>query len=261
MDHVIVGYDGSPHAGAALGWAAREADLRHTRLCVLTVADPRTTSADDLRARMSPDIREAAGGVAVEHRVEHGDVAARLVRACDSADLLVVGSRGRGALAGRLLGSVSHACLHAAPCPVVVVREQQPEVHGVVLVGVDGSAAARHALTVAAEEARRREAVLHAIHAVHWDHVGAELLAPTVHDLLDWGKHLLGKELAETGVSAHAYVVHGYAEDSLTRHSTHADLLVLGARGHSPLATLILGSTADHCARHAHCPAMVVRTP
>lgn len=260
MDQVIAGYDGSAHARAALGWAAEEARLHDVPLRVLTVTDTRAAPAGPLRARLRPEIEEITGGMA-EHHVEDGGTAARLVGACGHDDLLVVGSRGHGPLAERLLGSVSHACLHAAPCPVVVVRERPARSGDVVLVGVDGSAAGRQALVVAAEEARLRGAVLHAVHAVHWDHVGAEMIAPTVHQLLDWGRHLLAKELAEAGVDAHALVIHGYADDLLVRHSAHAALLVLGARGHSALTRLLLGSTADHCARHAHCPTMIVRTP
>lgn len=62
-------------------------------------------------------------------------------------------------------------------------------------------------------------------------------------------------------MTAHPEVIHGYPADILTRRSTHADLLILGARGHNPLANLLLGSTADHCARHAHCPTMIVHAP
>ncbi len=263
MDRVITGYDASPPAATALDWAVGQARRHDAELHVLTVVDSGTQSlaTDDLledRARLRADIDRITDGYPVAHRVEHGDAAARLVEACGGADVLVVGSRGRGPFAERLLGSVSHACLHAAPCPVVVVREQPDQNHGVVLVGVDGSTAGRHALTVAADEARRRGATLQAVHVVHWEHLDAEWAAPSVRELLDCGEHLIAKELAETGVSADAEVIHGYPTDILTRRSRGADLVVVGTRGHSPLATLLLGSTADYCARHAHCPTMIV---
>jgi len=194
----------------------------------------------------------------VVHDIEYGDPAGRLVHACETSDVLVVGSRGRTRMAERLLGSVSHACLHTAPCPVVVVRDNPGPRHRTVMIGVDGSAAARQALTVAAEEAHLRGATLHAVHAVHWDHTGAEWITPTVHDLLGWGRRLLDKELGETGVTAHSEVIHGYPGDVLTRRSARADLLVVGSRGHTPLANLLLGSTADQCARYARCPRMII---
>lgn len=61
-------------------------------------------------------------GVHVRRSVVHGYAAPVLLGRCDSAELLVVGSRGRGGFAALLLGSVSHALLQTAPCPVAVVR-------------------------------------------------------------------------------------------------------------------------------------------
>lgn len=259
MGRVIAGYDGSHTSRAALAWAVHQAELHHAKLQVITVVDHRPTDqyADEVRARFHPDISRILGPMTVDYRVEHGDPASELVRECEKTDVLVVGSRGRGPLAEWLLGSVSHACLHAAPCPVVVVRQEPSQPHGVVLVGVDGSADSRLALTVAAEEARLRGATLHAIHAVHWDRVGTELMTPTVHELLGWGKHLLNQELTGAGVTAHPEVIHGSPSEILTRRSEHADLLVLGKLGHTPPANLLVGSTADHCARCARCPTMV----
>ncbi|HEU5109132.1 MAG TPA: universal stress protein, partial [Micromonosporaceae bacterium] len=66
-------------------------------------------------------------------------------------------------------------------------------------------------------------------------------------------------ELIRTGVTGRPIVIPGHAGDALVRHSAHADLLVIGTRGHGSLASLLLGSTAEHCARYARCPVMVVR--
>jgi nucleotide-binding universal stress UspA family protein len=206
-------------------------------------------------------LEELAGGYPVTPRHGYGDVAAELVAACADADLLVVGSRGRGPLKGLVLGSVSRACLAHAPCPVVVVRPQPEEAppRGRVIVGVDGSDHSRQALRVAADEARLRGVALHVLHAVHWDHSGEELLIPTRKQLVEWGRKLVAAELAATGVKGRPVVVHGDASEVLVRHSTHADLLVVGSRGRNPAAGLLLGSTSEHCARHAHCPVMVNR--
>lgn len=66
--------------------------------------------------------QERYPGVKVEHRVVHGNTREALIEASRSAQLVVVGTRGRGGFAGLLLGSVSQALLHHAHCPVAVVR-------------------------------------------------------------------------------------------------------------------------------------------
>ena len=73
----------------------------------------------DLDAAVSDLVPPA--GVAVELDVKQGIAAEVLVESSRDADLLVVGSRGRGGFAGLLLGSVSQRCAERASCPVVVV--------------------------------------------------------------------------------------------------------------------------------------------
>jgi nucleotide-binding universal stress UspA family protein len=116
----------------------------------------------------------------------------------------------------------------------------------------------RQALRVAAEEARIRAAGLHAVHAVHWDSVGGEWITPTTEQLVEWGQKLVEAELVRTDVAARTVIIHGKPRDVLVRHSAHADLLVLGARGRGSLAAMLLGSVSDYCAQHAHCPVMIV---
>jgi nucleotide-binding universal stress UspA family protein len=62
------------------------------------------------------------GAFTLQTEVVEGPPALMLLRAAADADLLVVGSRGHGAFAGMLLGSVSEHCVHHANCPVVVIR-------------------------------------------------------------------------------------------------------------------------------------------
>lgn len=141
---IVVGFDGSAPALAALRWAADEAALRGVELHVLRAWD----LTQELAALLSqhgmaegvPAEAEVAG--IVQARLEH-DVAAALpadhpatvrcrageahpvallVEAAAGADLLVLGPRGRGRVASLLLGSVTLACVQQAPCPVVVAH-------------------------------------------------------------------------------------------------------------------------------------------
>jgi nucleotide-binding universal stress UspA family protein len=138
---VVVGVDGSPAAEAALGYAFEQAEeLREPLTVVHAWIDPITLTTLGAAMPVVPDpmsyardqdtmLTELLAGwgdkhpeVVVHRRVEHDHVVKGLVRASTGAALLVVGCRGRGALASRLLGSVSHGVLHLASCPVAVVH-------------------------------------------------------------------------------------------------------------------------------------------
>ncbi|WP_431913371.1 universal stress protein [Nonomuraea jabiensis] len=265
MKRILVGFDGSHGATAALSWALGQARLHHADLLPWTVLPEQTdmTAGDDVVLEaLRQAVKDISQGAA-ELRLSRGQPAAELTAACTDADLLVVGSRGRSPVAGLLLGSVSRGCLHQAPCPVTVVpdRPRPARAYGRVIVALDGSAPSRHALRLAAEEAALRGAELHAVHAVSWDPLGAELITPDVDDLVAWGERLLAGELAEARVQARPVVVPGHPAEVLTRLGSQADLLIVGCRGHSRLAGMLLGSTSDYCAQHAPCPVMVAPGP
>jgi nucleotide-binding universal stress UspA family protein len=144
---IVVGVDGSDESKAALRFALEEAKLRGAKLrCIHAWAYPymgdptglATAVAADLFGRMSEDaqaqltgvVAEVAGGspgVEIEQAVAEGPPASVLIDAAEHADLLVVGSRGRGGFAGLILGSVSHQCASHAPCPVVIVPHRAGE--------------------------------------------------------------------------------------------------------------------------------------
>jgi nucleotide-binding universal stress UspA family protein len=86
------------------------------------------SQADQLLAALVGEVEEQVGGVEVRRTVvEDRHPAKALVELSADADLLVVGSRGRGAFSEMLLGSVSHAAVLHAVCPVVVVPSQRGE--------------------------------------------------------------------------------------------------------------------------------------
>lgn len=139
METIAVGVDGSKHAEAALGFAAQEASLRGARLLIVCVWDipmmiepvgnyPEESFEalrEDAESIVGPAVARVAELqplVACEGKVIEGRPAAVLLEEAQQADMIVVGSRGRGGFASLLLGSVSQQLVHHAPCPVVVVR-------------------------------------------------------------------------------------------------------------------------------------------
>lgn len=144
--HIVVGVDGSPHSRAALVWAAREAEMRHCPLDVVYgwqikgeprppgdwggVAPPVEAYQEQAQRRTQAIVDEVLPrGVACELTVHamHKPAGRALLSFCGTADLLVVGSKDRGRLAGWLVGSTSDDALKSATCTVVVVR---PPVEG-----------------------------------------------------------------------------------------------------------------------------------
>ena len=123
---VLVGVDGSADAVAAVGLAAEIAERDQDPLVALGVM-PRVGARDD-DDRWRRIVAEGVAGIAEDHPdlpvhedVVHGTADQELVRRAGGARLVVLGSRGRGALAGALLGSTSQAVAGRASCPVVVL--------------------------------------------------------------------------------------------------------------------------------------------
>ncbi len=119
---VVVGIDGSEAAAAALRLALREAKLRGTSLRAVYVWHGDEGEARRLLADAIDAAGDEAAGVDVEQVLCRNDSpAAALAAEAESADLLVLGTRGRGGLHELLDGSVSFDCRRHAACPVMVV--------------------------------------------------------------------------------------------------------------------------------------------
>lgn len=284
---VVVGVDGSDGARRALAWGLREARLRRVGVRVVTVwtGDPPpghggglTTVAEfeqALEARMRSDTAEAAqatasAAVSVVAEVRYGHPARSLIDIAGDDGVLVVGSRGMGGLRGLVLGSVSQQCAQYAACPVVVVRGDVPgdrtaELRRVV-VGVDGSEHSVAAARVARAEAALRDAELHVVHTFADTVSGYGGMPWVVPDttLAEQAEATLRESLRAAGPNAlgdrvRAEVRLGIDWDVLLDVAEGADLLVVGSRGRSGWAGLLLGSVGLHAVTAAPCPVMVVR--
>jgi len=285
---IVVGVDGSAHARQALRFALAEAALRGARVVVVgswAVPPLAATgvgmipafdllraelgdSANEVLARELAEVSDAAAGVEVEQHVAQGDAAGVLVEAAAGAELLVVGSRGRGGVTGTVLGSVSRACLHHAPCPVAVVHDAGPTERSRIVVGVDGSPGASAALEWACAEARLRDVGVYAVCAYDepWGIASlgmssaaavAELrtaLAADAEGALD-----AAQATAPEGVGVTAEAVQGAAGPALVSASDGSALLVVGSRGRGGFKSLLLGSVSQYCAAQARGVVVVVR--
>lgn len=261
---IVVGVDGSPSATGAARWAAREAALRG--LPVRLVAVVRRPSHDPLRtgqlrvdgraaqrlAAAAAEVAAAAPGVQVLRLLARGSVVGVLDLLARDAELVVVGSRGRGPVTGALMGSVGVAVAESAGRPVVIVHdtlgsEPARDDSDPVVVGI-AEAADEGVLRFAFDEAQRRGAPLHLVHAAA---PGQDRLPAAVHRLLGdvGGRH--------PAVAVVTRVVHERPAAALIRLSATAQLVVTGAREAK-------GVTARRAAvhralmRHGRCPTVVV---
>ena len=146
MGVIVVGVDDSEGAKVALRFALEEAKLRGATLRAVHAWQFGSIGASGIEGAYPvigadlSDLHHAAeaaleaaveevvsdrGEVGVERRVVEGAAASVLVDESRDAELLVVGSRGRGGIAGLLLGSVSQQCAHHAACPVVIVPHER----------------------------------------------------------------------------------------------------------------------------------------
>jgi nucleotide-binding universal stress UspA family protein len=136
---IVVGVEGSKGSKNALKWALDEARYRNAVVDVVTAYLPTYVPAapdfgyvppdpvyplEELRNMQDADLDQVAAGssMTIERRLLKGRAADTLIMAAEGADMLVVGSRGRGGFRGLLLGSVSQQIAQHASCAVVIVR-------------------------------------------------------------------------------------------------------------------------------------------
>lgn len=144
IQKILLCTDGSEHALKAAQWAVDMAPALHAELILVSVFNPpvgsllwtvapEPMSLDD-KIYSGDTVREAltkataalleAAHVPFRMVVEMGDPVQKIVEIAqqEQADLILMGSRGMGGFKSLLLGSVSDAVLHHAPCPVLIVR-------------------------------------------------------------------------------------------------------------------------------------------
>ena len=280
---IVAASDGSEESLRAVDWAAREAVLRGAPLRIVSApgllprmaasqghseyetvsdvirdeSDYALTAATARAAKVAPDLLIDADHLS-------GAPAEAVTEAGSGALMLVVGSRGVGAFAALVLGSVSRYAATHASSPVVVVREEIGAAHRQVGVGIGGLEGNTAALTFAFEEAALRKASLVAIHAWHTpqsdiSRAGIALTAPDRSAVETEATRQLDGLLGEwrekyPDVPVSHDVVHGHPGRILSGVSARADLVVLGRHPahHGP------GAVIHAVLNHAHGPIVTV---
>jgi len=150
------------------------------------------------------------------------------------------------------------------------MNQLQPANAQRIVVGVDGSSGSKEALRWAVGQAELTGAVVEAVIAWQFPAVasGYGWIPMPVADDLDCegiAAKVLGDTVADCAdpagqVQIITSVLHGNAAEVLLDRARGADLLVVGSRGHGGFVGALLGSVSQHCAHHATCPLVIIRS-
>ncbi len=255
---ILIGYDGSEDADAAVGWAADAARLRAEPVVVVIAED---TGADAIGLRWWPEsywrelgerataLLHEAGVTDVRVERHAGALVPALVPLTEDATMLVLGSRGHGRAGQAFVGSTSLHAADQSPCPVVVVREPANAAADRIVVGLDGSPTSEAALDFACGQAAltgQRVLVLHG--------AGPESdAAPAVAEAVARAR------AGHPDVPLETESVHVPAAQALVDASADAALVVVGSRGLRAWEGMRLGSVSHDVLRRACCSVCVVR--
>ena len=280
---ILVGVDGSHASYKATWWAAnyaKHAGLTLQIVCAYSLPSYAAVSFDATYTAMGDDnaahsdaqeILSKAKAIADEQGVEAttlivtGDPASVFVELSRNYNLIVIGNRGKGGLAERLLGTTSSSLPAYAYCPIVVVPYTDDDGNLMhlnntitrVAVGSDESKWGLKALEIAANFAAAWDAELDVISAVP-NMKGSDdegVMASFKDDLEVRIKPL---EEAHPDLKINKQIVPGTAVGALTKASYDHDVVVVGSRGRGGFTGLLLGSTSQGLLQHAVGPVYVV---
>jgi nucleotide-binding universal stress UspA family protein len=289
---IVVGVDGSPVSKVAVDWASRTAALREVPLRLVHVLNPPVVMAfpevpmpsgylqwqeDQGRKLLAAAVQTAreaallvgqgANPIEVTSEMVSGASVPAMAEESRDAQMVVVGCRGRSALARGILGSVSTGLVHHSHCPVAVIHDEDPLIphpsKAPVVVGVDGSPASERAVEIAFQEASFRGVDLVAVHA--WSDTGVFEFPGVDWSVLQAGaEETLSERLAGWGerypdVLVRRVVVADRPAHQLLEQAKSAQLLVVGSHGRGGFAGMLLGSVSTAVVNAARMPVIVAR--
>ncbi|MEU8495564.1 universal stress protein [Streptomyces lavendulae] len=284
---IVAGLDGSTESVAAARWAAREAELRAVPLHLVhaeewetsagfpvTGADVRHQWAQNLLLETSESLRGEHPGLDISTEWLDGLPTASLIGVAAVSDMLVLGSRGLGSIAGSVLGSVGMAAVRTTERPVVLVRASEDGTarsgsgHPArdMLMGVDISRPCDRLLAFAFEEASRRACTLRVMHSWSappvlgyapplYPGIGREAnrgIAAALHDLLaPWQHKFPSVHLVER-------VTAGHPAQELLGAEDGAGIVIVGRRIRRSVFGAHIGPVAHALIHHALAPVAVI---
>lgn len=271
---IVVGYDGSADADLAVRWAAREARARGCPLTLCLASEPAAAGSpqeggangqppaadQEVLAAGTELARRLSGGAQPRSMLVSGPAVASLCELGRDAEMIVLGSRGRGGMPGMAIGSVSLYVAAHAPGRVVIVRGRWQSVQRhapqPVIAATDGSARSAPALTFAFEEAALRDTWVLAICALA-DQAGRLGAAHEIER--DFTELLARHAESYPEVAVRRQVVPGSARPALLKESARAQFMAVGARGRGGFEGMALGSVGMAIASYAACPVGIAR--
>lgn len=286
----VVGVDGSDVSKGAVAYAAKTAAGRGIKLhVVMAYSIPSTMFAegmappqqlvDHFEKEAEPAVqeaiqiaRDAAPELEITGAVAEGNPAQLFIEYSREAKMIVLGSRGLGALKGVVLGSVSAHVATNAFCPVIVTKADTVaniNESGPVVVGVDGSDNSIRATEWAFSAAKARGTSVLAVHTWMDPEVQAaaagvilseddlERLSGEQRTMLDDALGNLREQYPD--VEVETLVTEDRATRVLVEKSRDAQLVVVGSHGRGTFTGMLLGSTSRSLLQASYCPVMVVR--
>lgn len=295
---ILVPVDGSKHSRIALDFIASRSALigGDPQVDVLNVQLPvpvraaqlvgkahvrsyYTEEADKVLRPVQARLRKAGVAATARYVVGHPSDEITAAAAKGKTDLIVMGSHGRSALKGLLLGSVTNAVLAQSRVPVLILRarEQIPADSLKVGIAIDGSKYGRAAVAYVLRHlqlfgASPKLTLLHVVQdyagTVMPDMAGIALPAFSIEEVRSLQAQAFGKAiaparklLAKAGLQADEVCLVGNAGDELAAYARRKklDLLVMGSHGYGAFKAAVMGSVATRTAATGNVPLLLIR--